>query len=87
VKNYRATPDFWYHYRQLPNDIQELAERCYELLKQNSRYPSLHFKKVGQFWSVRIGIHYRALAVEDDGEIAWFWIGSHAEYDQLLRGG
>jgi hypothetical protein len=27
------------------------------------------------------------LAIEDDGEIAWFWIGSHAEYDQLLRGG
>ena len=87
MKNYRATPDFWYCYRQLPNDIQELADRWYELLKQTSRYPSLHFKKVGQFWSVRIGIHYRALAVEDDGEIAWFWIGSHSEYDQLLRGG
>jgi len=42
-------------------------------------------KKVGQFWSVRIGLHYRALAVEDDGDLAWFWIGSHAEYDQLLR--
>lgn len=85
--NYRATPDFWYHYRQLPEDIQELADRCYELLKQDPRYPSLHFKKVGMFWSVRIGIHYRALAVEENDEIAWFWIGTHAEYDQLLRNG
>jgi hypothetical protein len=42
---------------------------------------------VGQFWSVRIGIHYRALAVEQDDDIAWFWIGTHAEYDQLLRSG
>jgi len=84
---YRATPDFWYHYRQLPDEIQDLADRCYELLKQDSRYPSLHFKKVGQFWSVRIGIHYRALAVEQDDDIAWFWIGTHAEYDQLLRSG
>ncbi|MCP9294199.1 MAG: hypothetical protein NDM07_05830 [Planktothrix agardhii LY1] len=82
---YCATPDFWYHYRQLPNEIQELADRCYELLKQDSRYPSLHFKKVGPFWSVRIGIHYRALAVEENGEMVWFWIGSHADYDQLLR--
>ncbi|MBE9145119.1 ParE family toxin-like protein [Planktothrix mougeotii] len=82
---YCATPDFWYYYRQLPNEIQELADRCYELLKQDSRYPSLHFKKVGQFWSVRIGIHYRALAVEENGEMVWFWIGSHAEYDRLLR--
>jgi len=84
---YRATPDFWYHYRQLPNEIQELADRCYELLKQDSRYPSLHFKKVGSFWSVWIGIHYRALAVEENDDVAWFWIGTHAEYDRLLRGG
>ncbi len=84
---YRATPDFWYYYRQLPDEIQELADRCYELLKQDSQYPSLHFKKVGQFWSVRVGIHYRALAVEENDDLAWFWIGSHAEYDQLLRSG
>lgn len=84
---YRATPDFWYHYRQLPDEIQNLADRSYELLKQDSWYPSLHFKKVGPFWSVRIGLHYRALAVEEDQNILWFWIGTHAEYDQLLRGG
>ncbi|PSB32104.1 ParE family toxin-like protein [Chlorogloea sp. CCALA 695] len=84
---YRATPDFWYHYRQLLGDIQILANRCYELLKQDSRYPSLHFKKVGSFWSVRIGLHYRALVVEDSDDMAWFWIGTHSEYDQLLRGG
>lgn len=84
---HRATPDFWYYYRQLPDEIQDLADRCYELLKQDARYPSLHFKKVGQFWSVRIGIHYRALAVEENDDIAWFWIGTHAEYDKLLRGG
>ncbi|MBH8553079.1 hypothetical protein I8751_12015 [Nostocaceae cyanobacterium CENA357] len=84
---YRATPDFCYHYRQLPSEIQKLADRCYEILKQDSRYPSLHFKQVGQFRSVRVGLHYRALAVEEEGEIAWFWIGTHAEYDQLLRGG
>jgi hypothetical protein len=82
---YRATPDFWYNYRQLPDDIQKLADRCYELLKQDSRYPSLHLKKVGLFWSVRIGLHYRALAVEEDGNMAWFWIGTHSEYDQLIK--
>jgi hypothetical protein len=83
---YRATPDFWHHYRQLPNEIQELADRCDELLKRDSRYPSLHLKKVGLFWSVRIGIHYRALAIEENDDLAWFWIGTHAEYDRLLRG-
>jgi hypothetical protein len=72
---HKATSDFWYYYRQLPKEIQELADRCYELLKIDARYPSLHLKKVGQFWSVRIGLHYRALAVEDDGDLPWFWIG------------
>ena len=81
---HRATPDFWYHYRQLPGDIQELADQCYELLKQDPRYPSVHFKKVGRFWSARVGLHYRAVAVEEDDDIVWFWIGSHAEYDKLL---
>jgi hypothetical protein len=83
---YRATPDFWYHYQQLPDEIQNLADHCYELLKQDSRYPSLHFKKVGQFWSVRIGINYRALALEENDDIVWFWIDPHAAYDRLLRG-
>ena len=79
-----ATPDFWYYYRKLPKDIQKLADRCYELLKENPQYPSLHFKKVGRFWSVRIGLHYRALAVKSDDQIVWFWIGYHDEYDKLL---
>ena len=82
---YRATPDFWYYYRQLPSYIQDLADKCYELLKQDSYYPSLHFKKVDRFWTVRIGIHYRAIAVVDGQEMAWFWIGHHAEYDKILQ--
>jgi hypothetical protein len=56
------------------------------LLKRDSRYPSLHLKKVGLFWSVRIGIHYCALAIEENDDLAWFWIGTHPEYDRLLRG-
>lgn len=81
---HRASPDFWYCYRQLPQEIQTLADQCYQYLKQDSRYPSLHFKKVGRFWSVRIGLHYRAVAVEKNNEMIWFWIGTHAEYDRLI---
>jgi hypothetical protein len=71
---HRATLDLWHHDRQLPDEIQALANRCYVLLKQDSRYPSLHFKKVGQFWSVS--------AVEENGAMARFWIGTHAEYER-----
>jgi hypothetical protein len=36
-------------------------------------------------YSVRIGIGYRALGLRKDEQIYWFWIGSHAEYDDLLK--
>jgi hypothetical protein len=35
-------------------------------------------------FSVRVGLGYRALGVREGDEMIWFWIGSHADYDQLL---
>lgn len=62
-----ALPRFWQHYQQLPKEVQELADKNFELLKTDPHHPSLHFKKVGktkQLWSVRVGAHYRALGRE-----------------------
>ena len=80
----RANPRFWGCYRQLPDDIRRLADESYQLLRRDPKHPSLHFKKVGRIWSVRVGIHYRAAAVEDGSDIVWFWIGHHSEYDRLI---
>jgi hypothetical protein len=65
--------------------VQRLADKSYALLRQDPWHPSLHLKKVGRFWSVRVGLHYRAVAVEDGSDWVWFWIGSHDEYDELLK--
>ncbi len=83
--NHRATPRFWSCYRRLPEEIQQLADRGYELLRADPRHPSLQLKKIGELWSVRVGLHYRALAIEDGPDLLWVWIGSHAEYDHLIR--
>jgi hypothetical protein len=80
---HRANPRFWRCYRQLPKQIQRLADESYNLLRADPQHPSLHFKKTGRFWSVRIGLHYRALAVRHESGVVWFWIGPHAEYDRL----
>ena len=61
-----------------------MADRCYAQLKANPNHPSLNLKKIGTLWSARVGLHYRALAVESGEDRAWFWIGSHADYDRLL---
>lgn len=83
---HRANPKFWQLYAALPENIRRLADENYQLLKQDPHHPSLHFKKVGRFWSTRVGIHYRAVAVEDASDIVWFWIGHHSEYDHLFGG-
>ena len=80
-----TSPQFWELYQNLPTQIQELADKNFALLKEDSTHPSLHLKKVGDFWSVRIGIRYRALAIQDDEGLVWFWIGTHAEYDRLIN--
>lgn len=80
-----TTRRFWKCYDALPENVQKNADECYELLKEDSSHPSLHFKKIGKkYWSVRAGLDYRALGVENENGILWFWIGSHAEYDKLL---
>jgi hypothetical protein len=80
-----ASPAFWAAYRALPASIRELADANFALLKSDPRHPSLKFKKVGPYWSARVGLRYRALAVEVENVYVWFWIGSHADYDRLIR--
>jgi hypothetical protein len=81
---HRTNAKFWRFRESLPENIQRLADENFELLKNNPRHPSLHFKKVGRFWSARIGIHYRATAVQNGNEVIWFWIGHHSEYDRII---
>ena len=60
----------------------------YRFFASNPNHPSLDFKRVSQrrlVYSVRVGTGYRALGVLDGGDIVWFWIGPHHEYDRLLR--
>lgn len=78
---HRASSQFWKHYKALPDDIRDQADRAFRLLKANPRHPSLHLKKVGPYWSVRVNLNYRALAVEEPGGLLWIWIGTHDRYD------
>lgn len=81
---HHATSAFWECYKRLPLAIQQLANKNYELLKQDPNHPSLHFKKIGEYRSVRVGIAYRALGVDDDDTVVWFWVGTHDEYERLI---
>jgi hypothetical protein len=83
VKHF-ASPLFWRAYEQLPANVRSLADKNYALLKDDPKHPSLQFKQIGRYWSVRVGLRYRALGVDADGDVLWFWIGSHSDYDKLI---
>jgi hypothetical protein len=80
-----ATAEFWRAYRRLPGHARDLADKSFALLKADPDHPSLHLKKIGRIWSVRVGLRYRALATEVEDGLLWFWIGSHADYEKMLR--
>jgi hypothetical protein len=82
---HRTFTEFWDAYESLPLEVQRFADLAFAMLRENPRHPGLQFKKVGRFYSARIGLHYRALAIERNGDFYWFWIGHHNEYDKLLR--
>ena len=70
---------FWASYDKLPAELKALAEKNYKLLKENPSHPSLHFKKIEKYYSVRVSLSYRALGIAVEEGIVWFWIGNHAE--------
>jgi len=83
--SHRASSRFWRHFEALEREQQELARANYAMLRANPQHPSLHFKRVGRYWSARVGSGHRALGMDVADGILWFWIGSHEEYARLIR--
>ncbi|MEL6468164.1 MAG: hypothetical protein AAFQ74_00420 [Cyanobacteria bacterium J06623_4] len=83
-----TTKDFRKRLDRLPISVQEQANKAYALWKADPYHPSLQFKRVSQrqpIYSARISFNYRALGLLEKEHIYWFWIGTHAEYDELLK--
>jgi len=84
---HRTAPGFWERYRGLSDDVREVADKNFKLLKADPKHPSLQFKKVGKFWSARVGLAHRALAVSDGEDFIWVWIGTHDDYERMIKAG
>ena len=83
-----TTKRFWESFYCLPKNIQTQAKQSYSKFQENPYHPSLHFKRIHStqpIYSVRINLDYRALGVLNFDEVIWFWIGSHAEYNHLIK--
>ncbi|MEH1797450.1 MULTISPECIES: ParE family toxin-like protein [unclassified Nostoc] len=73
---------------ELPASVQQQAAKAYALWLLDPYHNSLQFKRVSQrqpIYSARVSLDYRVLGLLQDDRIYWFWIGAHAEYDELLQ--
>lgn len=83
-----ASDKFWKHYDELPAHVQKLADKAFELFKENPNYASMYFKRVGKtqaVYSARITEFYRALRYLGGDKVYWFWIGDHKSYERMIR--
>ena len=86
MKNKRIR-EFNKRFARLPSNVQKQAKDAYQIFKDNPYYPSLHFECIDReeaLYSVRIGLHYRAVGYKERSTIYWFFIGSHEDYNHLL---
>jgi hypothetical protein len=82
------TSQFLELYRALPASVREQAGKAYALFREDPDHPSLRFRRVHPsrpIFSARVGLDYRAVGIRRGKDLYWFWIGSHAKYDHLLR--
>ena len=83
-----TTQRFWECYSELSEKVRKQAKDAYELFSHNPYYPSLHFKRVDDkepIYSVRVTDDYRVLGILEGDTMVWYWIGSHDEYERLLK--
>jgi hypothetical protein len=84
----RTAERFWRCYRALPEGIQKEAQKAYRQFKKDPYYPGLHFKRIHStrpLFSLRISRDYRAIGLQQGKYIIWIWIGSHSDYESLLK--
>lgn len=84
----RTTDEFRKNFDGLPKEVQSIALSKFKIWKNNPGHPSLRFKQISSLkpvYSIRISIGYRAIGVKESDVIIWFWIGSHSDYDKLIK--
>jgi hypothetical protein len=84
----RTTERFRRALAALPDEVQEQARAAYRQFIRDPHHPGLRFKAVHPsqpIYSARVGRGYRALGMLEGDTVIWYWIGSHADYDQILK--
>ena len=69
-------------------DRQARIRNAYRMWLADPAHPSLRFKRVNDrlaVYSARVDLNWRAVGVLKNDTMIWFWVGSHQDYDTLLK--
>ena len=83
-----TTEKFRLLFAAAPPACQMRIRRAYHLWKNNPLHPSLRFKKIHShlpIYSARVDLDWRAVGILENDTVIWFWIGSHQQYEALLK--
>lgn len=83
-----TTEKFRSLFAAVPAERQAKIRSAYQLWLTDPAHPSLRFKKVHPrlpIYSARVDLDWRAVGVLKDDTMVWFWVGSHREYEALLK--
>ena len=84
----RTTKRFRKLLADLPPHVQKQAREAYIAWAQDPWQPKLQFKQIHAtrpIFSARTGIDWRAVCIRTGDNALWYFIGSHADYDKLIK--
>ena len=83
-----TTDKFRKAFDNLPENIKSLAKKTYNIWKDDPYHKILKYKQIHsskEIYSVKIGKGWKTLGLKREEKMVWFWIGSHADYDKLIK--
>lgn len=84
----RTTKRFRKLLSDLPPHVRRQALEAYRTWMRDPWHSSLQFKQIHAtqpIFSARIGLDWRAVCVRTGDTAVWYFIGSHADYDRLIK--
>lgn len=86
--NSHTTKSFRDALKRLSPELRKQAREACRQFQDDPFSPGLNFEEVNaakRIWSARITRGIRALGIRDRGDITWYWIGSHREYEKRKK--
>lgn len=86
--NSHTTRSFRDALKKLSPELRTQAREAFKQFQEDPFSPGLNFEEVNasqQIWSARITRGVRALGIRDRGDITWYWIGTHREYEKRKK--